>query len=92
MVRIRYFLKRWLSNLVLYFILIFFTSNGILFAQSEIKKISIALGQTEILAFNKIVKRVSISNPDVADATVISTSQLLINGKQLGTTTMIVSC
>jgi pilus assembly protein CpaC len=86
----RYFLKLLLSIFVFYFLLIFITSNSILFAKSDIKKISVAIGQTEILDFNKVVKRVSISNPDIADATVTSTSQLLINGKQLGTTTLIV--
>ena len=86
----RYFLKPKFFIIVCCFFLTLLYSQSGLLAQSNIKKIFVATGQTEVLDFNKTVKRISISNPDIADATVTSTSQLLINGKQIGTTTMIV--
>ena len=35
-------------------------------------------------------KRVSVSQPDVADVLVVAPSQLLINGKGIGTTSLII--
>jgi len=64
--------------------------NEILLAKTVTKKISVAVGHTEIIDFKQVIKRVSVSNPDIADLTVTSTSQVLINGKKIGTTTMIV--
>jgi pilus assembly protein CpaC len=51
---------------------------------------TVRMGQAEILDFAQPVKRVAISNPDVADATVISPTQLMVDGKAAGVTSMIV--
>ncbi len=61
-----------------------------LFAAAEIQKVMVGLRQSEIIELAEPVKRVSIADPEVADATVTSPKQILVNGKALGATTMIV--
>lgn len=56
----------------------------------DAEKLMVGVGHTEILDFPSPVKRVSIADPEVADATVTSPRQLIVNGKAIGATTMIV--
>ncbi len=51
---------------------------------------TVALGQSEVVDFDQPIRRVAISNPDIADATVISPTQILVDGKSSGVTTLIV--
>jgi pilus assembly protein CpaC len=44
----------------------------------------------EVLDFGRPIKRISITNPEIADATVTTISQVLINGKEYGTTNLII--
>ena len=53
-------------------------------------EVIVYIGQSEVMDFRQPVKRVAIANPDIADATVISPLQILVVGKELGTTSMIV--
>lgn len=57
---------------------------------TDYERVMIGLGQTDVLEFSTPVKRVSIANPDIADATVTTPHQILINGKTMGVTSMIV--
>ena len=52
--------------------------------------LTIHSGQSEVIDFEKPVTRIAISNQDIAAASVISPIQILIDGKQIGITTMIV--
>jgi pilus assembly protein CpaC len=52
--------------------------------------LTVRMGQSEILDFDQPIKRVAISNPDVADATVISPTQIMVDGKTAGVTSMVV--
>jgi pilus assembly protein CpaC len=52
--------------------------------------LTIVNGQGQVLTVSNPIKRVSITNPDIADASIISARQLLINGKSLGSTSLIV--
>ncbi|MBN2089297.1 pilus assembly protein N-terminal domain-containing protein [candidate division KSB1 bacterium] len=61
-----------------------------LYAKDVTSQIFIANQQSVIIEFNKPIKRISITNPEIADATVILPTQLLVNGKKLGSTSMIV--
>ncbi len=47
------------------------------------------VGKSQVLNFDKNIKRVSITDDKVADIVVLSPKQLLINGKSPGTTSMI---
>lgn len=53
-------------------------------------RVTVFVGQSTVLNFPEPVKRVSIANTDIADASVTSTSQLLINGKEAGVTSLVV--
>jgi len=61
-----------------------------LYPAENVQRLMVGVGHTEILDFAKPIKRISIANPDVADATVTSPRQLIVNGKQIGATTLIV--
>ncbi len=83
----------WRRNLVVWvlFSLVataFFT--GSLYAAKEVRDLKVPVGHTEILDFPSPINRISISNPEIADATVTSPRQLIVNGLEIGTTTLIV--
>jgi len=64
--------------------------SACLSAKSDVQKVMIGVGYTEIIELSSAVKRISIANPDIADASVTTPTQLVINGKSLGATSMIV--
>lgn len=61
-----------------------------LYAAGRAETLRVPLGHTEILDFPSPVKRISVADPEVADATVTSPRQLIVNGKAIGSTTLIV--
>lgn len=61
-----------------------------LYAAKRAETLMVGLGHTEILDFPSPVKRISVADPEVADATVTSPRQLIVNGKAIGSTTLIV--
>jgi pilus assembly protein CpaC len=61
-----------------------------LFAASNDQLVRIGIRQSELVEFPEPVKRISIAAPEVADATVTTPTQVLVNGKSLGVTSMIV--
>lgn len=63
---------------------------GVLSAQGVPEHLVIFIGQSRILDFANPIKRVAIATPDIADASVITTRQLLLNGKEAGTTSLAV--
>ncbi len=52
--------------------------------------VTVPAGQSEVLDFLSPVKRVAITNPETADATVVSPTQILLDGKSAGVTSLIV--
>src|ERR1700752_1734233 len=52
--------------------------------------ISVTVNKSMVFRLANRAKRVSISQPEVADVVVVAPSQLLINGKAVGTTSLIV--
>jgi pilus assembly protein CpaC len=79
-----------LTVCVLFFLSVLVLSAGSLRAVQEIQKLMVGVGQTALLDFTAPIKRISIANPDIADATITSPRQLIVNGKVIGNTTMIV--
>jgi pilus assembly protein CpaC len=67
-----------------------FLSSKTVFAEKNDEIIKLKMGQSEILEYAEPVKRVSISDPKIADATVTSPNQILLNGKSIGNASMIV--
>jgi pilus assembly protein CpaC len=51
--------------------------------------IDVALGNSHIISHPVVIKRVSIANPNVADAIPVSLQEILVNGKSSGTTTLL---
>jgi pilus assembly protein CpaC len=72
------------------FCLVFAASQ--LFAQQQTVTPTIAVTVNKAMVFRlaERAKRVSVSQPQVADVVVVGPSQLLINGKAVGTTSLIV--
>ncbi|MFA6989094.1 MAG: pilus assembly protein N-terminal domain-containing protein [Candidatus Gastranaerophilaceae bacterium] len=52
--------------------------------------ISGIVGKSKFIRFDSPVKRISIANPDLADLVLISPKEMIINGKQAGTTSLII--
>ena len=51
--------------------------------------INIALGNSHVVSHPVVIRRVSIANPEVADAVPVSSQEILVNGKTSGTTTLL---
>ena len=47
------------------------------------------VGKTQILNFDTSVKRISIADPNLADIIILSSKQLMVNGKKVGSTSLI---
>lgn len=82
--------KYGLINAVLIATLVNILSVQAAYALPENGRLVIKIGHSEVVEFGETVKRISIANPDIADATVTTPTQVLINGKEQGSTSMIV--
>lgn len=54
------------------------------------EELVVAVGNSAVVTHPAILDRVSIGNPDVADAVVVSSRELVVNGKVAGTTTLLI--
>ena len=54
------------------------------------QQIDVTLGHSAVIEYSVPVKRISIADPEVADATVANPTQIIINGKTIGSTSLIV--
>lgn len=52
--------------------------------------ISVAVGNSTLLVRPEALRRVSIADPGVADAVILSRREILVNGKAIGTTSLLV--
>ena len=69
-------------------LLLFFSSHS--FAQQPSPVISVTVNKSLVFRLAARAQRVSVAQPAIADVTVVAPSQLLINGKAVGTTSLIV--
>ena len=79
-----------LAKIFNFYFWLFIVSNINLFAKVNDLELTVYIDQSEVLSFQHPVKRVAIANPEIADATVISSNQILVIGKSVGITSMIV--
>ena len=56
----------------------------------EGRTISLAKGTAQLVTHPVAMRRVSVSNADVAEAVVVSPNELLLNGKEIGTTSLVI--
>jgi len=82
--------KRNLAVWVLFSLVATAFLTGSLYAAKEARELKVPVGHTEILDFPSPINRISIANPEIADATVTSPRQLIVNGLEIGSTTLIV--
>lgn len=52
--------------------------------------IRVATGGAELITHGSAMRRVSVANADVAEAIVVSPTELLLNGKEIGTTSLVI--
>lgn len=69
-------------------ILISFSVNA--FAQEEKKMLRLAVGESQMVNASYSVARVAVGDPNIADVKVISGNDILVNGKGIGTTTLLI--
>src|SRR5688572_5902598 len=53
-------------------------------AQNETVPVNVLVGQSRVITFDRPLERFSISNPEVAEAVLVSSSQAVVNGKTFG--------
>jgi pilus assembly protein CpaC len=53
-------------------------------AQNEAIPVNVLVGQSRVITFDRPLERFSISNPEVAEAVLVSSSQAVVNGKGFG--------
>ncbi|MBS1112481.1 MAG: rcpA-2, partial [Nitrospirae bacterium] len=81
-------IKKTVSSLIAAIIIFIFTSLS--YASQAAVPVHVAINKGTIVTIKEPSKRVSISNPDIAELNLISPTELLINGKKVGNTTLIV--
>jgi pilus assembly protein CpaC len=53
-------------------------------------RIEVTIGKSQVIEFKDPVTRVSVTNPNIADVFVVTPTQILINGKTVGVTSLVV--
>ncbi|MDD3150555.1 MAG: pilus assembly protein N-terminal domain-containing protein [Candidatus Gastranaerophilales bacterium] len=69
------------------------TSQEVEIPTAETSKISdlyAIVGKSKFIKFDEPVKRMSITNPDLADIVLLSPTEMLLNGKNAGSTSLII--
>ena len=80
-----------LNKIALTVIFLFvFAAHGTAAQQQAVPTITVTVNKSMVFRLAERAKRVSVSQPQVADVLVVAPSQLLINGKNVGTTSLII--
>ncbi len=58
-------------------------------ARQQIQRIDVVLNRSTVVQFDVNLGRVSVSEPKIAEAVIISPTQLLVNGKTIGTCSLL---
>jgi pilus assembly protein CpaC len=84
-------MKKWLAMLLPGAMLVFATPAwGQVFITEPEGAVSLPRGTSAVLVSDVVFNRVSMADPEVAEAVVVSPTEVLINGLNLGTTTFVV--
>lgn len=79
--------RRVLCILVILFILLF---NSLSQAEQAAMPINLVINKGAVITLKEPSKRVSISNPEIADLNLVSPTEIILNGKKVGATSLIV--
>jgi len=53
-------------------------------ATKESIPVNVLVGQSKVISFDSAIERFSVSNPDIAEAVLVSSNQVVVNGKAFG--------
>jgi pilus assembly protein CpaC len=59
-------------------------STTALFGTKEVIPVNVLVGQSKLISFNQSIERFSVSNPDIAEAVLVTGNQVMVNGKAFG--------
>src|SRR5574338_40169 len=59
-------------------------------AEPALIRLDVTIGKSQVLNLQEAFTRVSVTNPTIADVFVVTPNQILINGKAVGTTSLVV--
>ena len=65
-------------------------SAVVLAADPTLLRLEVTIGKSQVLNLQEPFTRVSVTNPAIADVFVVTPNQILINGKAVGTTSLVV--
>src|ERR1044072_9464878 len=58
------------------------TSAG--FGTKDVIPVNVLVGQSKLISFNQSIERFSVSNPEIAEAVLVTGNQVMVNGKAFG--------
>ena len=64
-------------------------SRAALAAETGLIRLDVTIGKSQVLNLQEPFTRVSVTNPAIADVFVVTPNQILINGKAVGTTSLV---
>ena len=85
-----YFVTERLKRLTTAVVLVLLLAGGVSAQSQTAPAITVTVNKSMVFRLAERAKRVSVSQPEVADVLVVAPSQLLINGKNVGTTSLII--
>jgi pilus assembly protein CpaC len=59
-------------------------STSATFGTKEVIPVNVLVGQSKLITFDRPIERFSVSNPDIAEAVLVSSDQVVVNGKGFG--------
>jgi len=60
------------------------STNASFSNSKEVIPINVLVGQSRLITFNTPIERFSVSNPDIAEAVLVGSNQVVVNGKGFG--------
>src|SRR5215212_5625511 len=54
------------------------------FGTKEVIPVNVLVGQSKLITFNQPIERFSVSNPEIAEAVLVTGNQVVVNGKAFG--------
>ena len=59
-------------------------STNAAFGAKEVIPVNVLVGQSKLITFNHPIERFSVSNPEIAEAVLVTNNQVVVNGKAFG--------
>ena len=59
-------------------------STNATFGTKEVIPVNVLVGQSKLITFNHPIERFSVSNPEIAEAVLVTNNQVVVNGKSFG--------